>query len=404
MNHRYFIWFAAMWQFIYMVDFVMPLPLGPALSTDLGFAAPDVAWLSVSYTLASLLAGLGASLVVNRLGKRRVILGGLACFALANAATAAVDHLPGLLFCRAFAALAGAPVVATIMSEVIDRTPVDQRGKAISVVMSGASVAVILGVPVALGVADMLGWRAAFSIIAALSAVLLIMAWRAELSDDVAHQHHATPLTQLLVLPTVQRALLLQGLSQFSTFLIIPVLATFLVTNLRIASSMIPMVYASAGLVAFACMRLSGGMSDRMGYRTPFLTACAALVLAMAMFGWGVSADRPLMAVFAFTLFMAANAAKNVALTSHTAGAPPPGLRASFMNVQGSTQDAAILMGAIGPLAFLSQSSQNMPMEGMPTLVAVALLAMLALVLVDAFGRGGQVACGLQARDQDTPA
>jgi len=407
-THRHLIWFAATWQFIYMVDFVLPLPLGPALSRDLGFAAPAVAWLSVSYTVASLLAGLGASLVVDRLGKRTVIVGGLACFVLANAATAVVDHLAGLLLCRALAALAGAPVVATLMSEVIDQTPADQRGRSISVVMSGASIAVILGVPMALGVSEVMGWRAAFSIIAALSAMLLSIAWRADFdvekleADKVSAAREGTArtaLSQLMILPTVQRAMLLQALSQFATFLIIPVLATYLVINLRISSSIIPLVYSSGGLVAFACMRFSGGMSDRMGYRTPFLTACAALMLAMTMFGWGVSADQPLMAVFAFILFMAANAAKNVALASHTAGAPPPGLRASFMNVQCSMQDAAILVGSLGPLALLSQSSQDAAIEGMPTLMVVALVAMLALIVVDAFRPGSDA-----AQDQDKPA
>ncbi|MDI1261531.1 MFS transporter [Aquabacterium sp.] len=401
MTHRNIIWLAAFWQFIYMVDFVMPLPLGPALSRELGFAAPNVAWLSVSYTLASLLSGLGASLIVDRLGKKRVILGGLTCFVLANMATAFVNDLMGLLCCRALAAIAGAPVVATMMAEVIDRAPSDQRGRAISAAMSGASLAVILGVPMALGVANLAGWRAAFVLMSILSCTLLILVWRMKMGvHAVGDTSGLAAWRQLWALPGVRRAFLLQGLSQFSTFLIIPVLATFLVTNLRVSPGLIPWVYASGGLAAFACMRLSGMGADRLGYRTPFMLACFALIAAMLLFAWGVPSDHPLLAATVFTLFMAANAAKNVALASHTAGAPPPGMRAVFMNAQGSMQDVAILVGSMGSLVLLSQSSPEAPMEGMWSLMSLAVIAVLALIIVDVQGRRRAMAC-TRARDLD---
>lgn len=404
MTHRHIIvWLAAFWQFIYMVDFVVPLPLGPTLSHELGFGAPAVAWLSVSYTLASLLAGLGASLVVDRLGKKRVILWGLTCFVLTNAATALVHDLSGLLACRALAAMAGAPVVATMMAEVIDRTPTEQRGRAISAVMSGASLAVILGVPLALGVADLLGWRAAFILLSALSCVLLAVTWQMHLKDqafqsDSGQASEASGLTawrQLLALPTVRQAFLLQGLSQFSTFLIIPVLATYLVANLSVSPELLPWIYVVGGLASFVCMRLSGVMSDRFGYRRPFAVAASGLIVAMLLFAWVVQATQLLAIVIAFTLFMASNAAKNVALASHTASAPPAPLRAVFMNAQGSIQDVAILLGSIGPLVLLSQPSSDAAMGGMPFLLSVAAMAVLALLASDVLSRKRIHACVL---------
>jgi predicted MFS family arabinose efflux permease len=397
-THRQLLWLAAFWQFVYMVDFLLPLPLGPLLSQDLGFAAPDVAWLTVSYTVASLIAGLLVSaFLVRRFARAQLVLGGLTGFALANAATVWVDQLSGLLIFRALAALTGAPVIATLMAEVIDTTPVDRRGHAVAKVMSGASLAVILGVPFALGVANWGGWRVAFALIASATAVLVAVLWhlglghRAVLKQDDSAlgwdvQIGQSHWTHMLQLGSVRQALLLQMLSQFATFLIIPVLATFLVSNLHIPAELIPLVYAAGGVVSFACMRLSGLAADRHGYRAPLLLACAVLMLSMLMLAGSplLLAERPLLAMATFVAFMASNAAKNVALASHTAGAPPANMRGSFMNIQSSMQDAAILLAAMGPLLLLSQPSPDAPMVGMPTLVIVALIALLILTAVDA--------------------
>lgn len=398
MTHRQLLWLAAIWQFIYMVDFVLPLPLGPLLSQDLGFAAPDVAWLTVSYTVASLLAGLLVSVfLVGRFARAQLVLGGMTCFVLANAVTVWVDHLVGLLICRALAALAGAPVVATLMAEVIDNTPADRRGNAMAQVMSGASLAVILGVPLALGVANWGGWRMAFALIAFGAAVLVAALWHLGLGHGADPKQHdsalgcdvktgKSPWMHMLQLGSVRQALLLQMLSQFATFLIIPVLATYLVSNLHISAKLIPLVYAAGGAVSFACMRLSGRAADRHGYRLPLLLACGVLMLSMLMLAGSplMLAERPWLAIATFVAFMAANAAKNVALASHTAGAPPANMRGSFMNIQSSMQDAAILLAAMGPLLLLSQPSPDAPMDGMPALVTVALVALLILTAVDA--------------------
>lgn len=133
-------------------------------------------------------------------------------------------------------------------------------------------------------------------------------------------------------------------------------------------------------------MRLSGRAADRHGYRVSLLLACAALMLSMLMLAASplFLAERPWLAMATSVAFMAANAAKNVALASHTAGAPPVNMRGSFMNIQSSMQDAAILLAAMGPLFLLSQPSPDAPMDGMPALVTVALVALLILTAVDA--------------------
>lgn len=393
------IWLSAAWQFVFMVDFIAPLPLGATLSRALGFAAQDVAWLSVSYTLASLLAGLIASRLVAPLGRQRTIWIGMGLFTLANVITPWADALPSLLACRALAGLAGAPVTATLMSLVIDATPPAQRGKAISSVMSGASLAVVAGVPLALSISNTFGWPSAFRMVAAGAMALMagaaawqLMALRArglkqtDASTSMSTvEATATPNTSapsLLRLPSVRQACGLQALSQFATFLLIPVLSTYLVGNLGITLAQLPWLYAIGGLSAMACMRLAGHATDRWGHAGPLRWACIILVAAMATLAWQPPSGLhgTVITALAFVAFMAANAAKNVSLATYTAGLAPAQHRAAFMNLQGSMQDLGILAAGLGPVLMLSSSPDTGRMAGMGMLVALAsgLLLLLA--------------------------
>lgn len=401
MTRSQLIWLSGAWQFVYMVDFIAPLPLGATLSREMGFAAQHVAWLSVCYTLASLVSGLVASRLVDRLGRQRTIWIGVGLFTLANLLTPWADALPFLLACRALAGLAGAPVTATLMALVIDASAPALRGQAIASVMSGASLAVVAGVPLALSVSNALGWAAAFWLMGA-AAMGWMAAWfiaqrllgqapgltlapqgTGATAPGVDSPRRATQ-TRLWRQPEVQWACGLQALSQFATFLLIPVMPSYLVGNLGIGLAQLPWLYAIGGMSAMACMRLAGRATDRWGHTGPLRWACILLVAAMGVLAWGPPAQLrhgPWLSALAFVAFMAANAAKNVSLATCTAGMAPPAQRAAYMNLQGSMQDLGILAAGLGPVLMLSSSPQTGHMEGMGMLMATAS----ALVLMLAF-------------------
>ncbi|RZI86534.1 MAG: MFS transporter [Rubrivivax sp.] len=385
MAHRPIIWLAALWQLVFMVDFIAPLPLGPALSTELGFAAPQVAWLSVSYTLASLCSGLLAAPVVEKLGRRRTVLACLALFCAANLVTPWAQSLTELALCRAAAGLFGAPVVATLMALVIDGTPGQHRGKAISWVMSGASMAVIAGVPSALALANHWSWHAVFWVLGLVTLGLLAViaclppALMGHVSPSRADGPPAAIFPGLLKQRPVQQAFALQALSQFSTFLLIPVLATYLVSNRHVRTDDLPLLYSAGGLASLSCMHIAGRAADRWGHLGPLRMACVLLLASMATLAWPVALDNPIVTGLGFVTFMAANAAKNVALSSFTVGLAPTQHRAAFMNIQGSVQDLAILLAGLGPLCLLAQAPQAGQITGMPGLFGLAAVSLLIL-------------------------
>ncbi|WKN24046.2 MFS transporter [Azotobacter vinelandii] len=330
-------------QFTYILDFMLVLPLGPDLAKGLNFHGNQVAWLTASYTFASLLSGLFTVPRLDRFDRRKALLWSLVGLALASLACTLAHDLPSLLLGRAVAGLCAAPAIATGMAILIDQTPPPQRGTAIAKVMTGFSIATIAGIPLALEVADHLGWQAPFVLVAVLVA-LVAFAVAHLLPPQTVHLRGPAgkPSLAMLSRPGVRLATLLQGLNQFSAFLVIPSFSAFYLLNLDYPRQQLGTLYLVGGLVALGAMQLAGRLGDRHGHWLPVGVASACFAVGLLPF-FGLSA-LPLM--LSFVLFMAGNAARTVCLAAAISHVPAPPERAGFMALQKMTQDFSVALAA----------------------------------------------------------
>ncbi|MBI2323266.1 MAG: MFS transporter, partial [Chloroflexi bacterium] len=117
-------------------------------------------------------AGLAAPVIgraLDRLGRRPLMLAGLAVLLVANVTAALAPSFTWLLAARAVAALGTACLQPASFALVGDALPYARRGWAMGWVMNGSTFANLVGVPVTTLVAGTLGWRWAFALAAALS-------------------------------------------------------------------------------------------------------------------------------------------------------------------------------------------------------------------------------------------
>jgi DHA1 family bicyclomycin/chloramphenicol resistance-like MFS transporter len=115
--------------------------------------------------------------ISDKLGRRPVILAGLAIFVLASVGCA-LAHSAGIFL--AFRMLQAAVVVAMVLSRAIvrDIVPDEHAASMIGYVTMGMAVVPMIG-PAVGGVLDQtLGWQASFALLAALGAIVLWLAWR----------------------------------------------------------------------------------------------------------------------------------------------------------------------------------------------------------------------------------
>ncbi|MFB9241920.1 MFS transporter [Massilia antarctica] len=362
------IFLVAALQFVYLVDFMMVLPLGPDLAREHGFALDRLGWLAAAYTLASALSGLVTFRLLDRFDRKPALLLTFGLLALATLATTFCHGLPALMVARALTGAFGGPAVAIGMAIVIDLTPPEQRGKAMAKVMLGFSLAAIAGVPLGLELARVGGWQAPFYMVATL-AVLVLVAMVCLLPALEGHLNAREKVAAriLLARPSVRLAILLQAGSAFSAFLVIPHFSAYFLLNLGFARAQLGMLYFAGGVVALLTVQLLGRLADRSGPVLAAGVATTAFCAGLAPF-FGLGAALP---ILFFVLFMAGNAGRNVTMAATVSQVPSPHERAGFMSLQSLVQDVAIGAAALVTSWQLGEAADGR-LTGMAPLAALA--------------------------------
>jgi EmrB/QacA subfamily drug resistance transporter len=150
----------------------------PRVMAELDADVPTAGWLITAYLLVMASIQPVGGKLGDRFGRRPLILGGLAYFAVASLGAAFAPDLPALFFFRIQQAIAGAialPNGAALIREVV---PAARRASRAGLVGAAVSFAAAAGPPIGGLLAEIGGWRALFFANAPLVAAALIVGWR----------------------------------------------------------------------------------------------------------------------------------------------------------------------------------------------------------------------------------
>ena len=341
-------------QFVYILDFMMLMPLGPDLAKALGFGAHHLGWLSGAYTLASALSGLVAARFLDRFDRKPALLIAFAGVGIATVAAVFAHNLPGLMAARVLTGIAGGPAVAVGLAIVVDVTSPEHRGRALGQVMISFSMAAIAGVPFALELARLAGWTAPFWVTGGLALVVwLLAAWLLpSLTGHVGRHQPVSPMT-LLAKPAVRDAYLASGATMFSAFLVIPNFSAYFQFNLDFPRAGLGSLYFAGGLTALVVMQVAGRMADRIGSQR-VVGIASVFFIAATLMTFAPWHTLPLMLLF--VAFMSSQSARNVGLGAATSKVPEPHERAGFMSMQTTVQHLSTSAAAFVSSAALTES------------------------------------------------
>ncbi|HZS19571.1 MAG TPA: MFS transporter [Pseudonocardiaceae bacterium] len=165
--------------------FVVAGVLG-GLAGDLNVTV-GVAGLTV--TVFALAYAIGAPLLSVLPGARHVrpvLIGSLALFGLFNLTSAVAPSLGVLVGSRVLSALVASVYVPVAGAAAVAGVSATQRGRAFAVVLGGSSVAMVLGAPLGVLLAEAYSWRVAFDLVAGLAAVTALGLWPVALGPQAA--------------------------------------------------------------------------------------------------------------------------------------------------------------------------------------------------------------------------
>lgn len=146
----------------------------PSFASDTGATQTQLTWVVDSYLLVFAALLLPAGALADRFGRREVLVGGLAIFAVAALATAFVDSTGAVIALRVLSAIGAAAVMPSTLSILTNSFPPEERSKAVGAWAGVAGGGGVLGMLIAGGLLEISSWRAIFVVNGALAVAALI--------------------------------------------------------------------------------------------------------------------------------------------------------------------------------------------------------------------------------------
>lgn len=370
-------------QFIITIVFSMVLPLAPMFSRDLGIPAHDVGLIGGAYIVSSAVSGFVGTLYLDRFDRRWGLAAAIGGLVLGVSMSGFAPNLPLLLVSRVMTGLFSGPAYSLAIATVIDNVPVERRGRALGAIAGASSLALIIGVPLSLEIANLFGsWRYPFFAVGATGALLGIWGiWnlapqRAHLEGMDARFNvgrRLRMLRELLTRPVCVLAYTLQMAAAVPLIALSTIMAVFLVNNLGFPASELWLVYLVGGGTNFFLSRLIGQLADRFG-ASPVAVGTTALVSAAICFGYlGLNPGLPLLVIF--PAFFVANSARTILIQTTAMRIPHPSERAGFQALGQSIQSMSMGLSSIATSYVVGSTPDG-------KLVGVDRLAMGILVVV----------------------
>ena len=356
-------------HFINLVDFVMVMPMGPDFAGGLGIRMSDLGLVGGAYTAAATVVGLLGTVFLDRFERRAALTACIAGLGVSTAAGALATGMASMLAARAAAGSFGGLAATLCFSIVTDLTHESRRGRAISVVASGYSLATILGVPAGLELSRRGGWRAPFVVVGGVALVLAAAA-RAVLPRVSAHLETRETPAPLPLDAGLWASFAAFGFAIFGNFLIVPNLPAFLEFNLGFPREKLGLLYLFGGAASLVTMRVAGIWADRKGSLPPVVTGTILVALSL---GFGVFGSPPALSpILFFTGFLSANAARWVVINALATRVPSPSTRARFLSAQTAFSHAVTAAASMGSTMFLTSDATGR-LAGMKRLTAATI-------------------------------
>ena len=259
-------------------------PFLTAIATDLASSLPAVANLfsiqAIMWGVASLVAGT----LSDRLGRRSILVVGIALLGVTRLGFAASDSYAQLVGWQLVSGVGGGAFMGIVFAAVSDHVPAAARGRALSWVITGQSLSLVVGVPIVTLIGSVGGWRAAIAVHGAAAVLTAVAVWFAIPPDPrrVPHPHGRKVWLAALAQPRLL-ALLAAGTTErvcFGTLAIY--LPSFLQYTYSVSLGTLALALALVALGNLAGNVLGGRIADRVRARGLVFAVASLLTAALA--------------------------------------------------------------------------------------------------------------------------
>ncbi|MBP3978967.1 Cmx/CmrA family chloramphenicol efflux MFS transporter [Microbacterium sp. BLY] len=275
----------------------------PAMSADLDIPVGTVGLLTSAFAVGMVVGAPTMAAFARSWPPRRTLLACLAVFGLCHIVGALTSVFDLLLATRVLSALANAGFLAVALRTATLLVPRERTGRALAVLLSGTTIATIVGVPAGALLGTALTWRAPFAAVALLCVVAFLGVLRG-VPATIAAQTTATPAGRdtvrdsagettppslraelaLLATPRLALTMILAALVNAGTFAVFTFLAPVVTDTAGLPPAAVSVSLVLFGVGSFAGVTIAGRLADRHA------AALLAIGTPLLLGGWIVLA------------------------------------------------------------------------------------------------------------------
>jgi predicted MFS family arabinose efflux permease len=355
--------------FMYVTTETLPIGLLPQIAGDFGVRTSTVGLLVTAYALVVVVATVPLTRLTHRIPRRRLLTALLALYALATALSALAPNYPTLLTARVGIALTQAVFWAVITPAAAALFPAGRRGRVVSVLFAGSSIAGLVGVPAGTWLGQQAGWRASFLVLSGLG--LVILAVIAGLMPDVRADQNGAGRGTAPDRGRYWSLVVTTTLAVTGAFAAFTYINPFLTEVTGFAESAIGPVLLARGVAGLAGVLVAGFLVDRYGWLTMVVLVGVQAVALAAQFAFGTSPWATVVATsassFALAALASALAARVLEVAPHSTDMAAAGTSTAF--------NVGIMSGALVGSVLLAGGVRT-------TALAGALLSVVAFIVI----------------------
>ncbi|TQM26037.1 Cmx/CmrA family chloramphenicol efflux MFS transporter [Nocardia bhagyanarayanae] len=283
------------------------------IAADLGVSIPRAGLLISGFALGMLIGAPMLAVGTLRWPRRDALLGFLGLFVIAHVVGALTSDYWILFGTRVISAFVYAGFWALAAATAVSTVAPTARGKAMSIVAGGLTIATIVGLPAGTVLGQQFGWRSAFWAVALLSALSMIGVFAAIPGGRAAESPRLRGELRAMASPRLWLSYGTTALSTGSIFVVFAYLGALLADTTGLAESWIPAVLGLYGLGSLVGIVIGGRTSDKHPFATLYAGAAGMAVVAAAL---ALTATIPAAAVVLVFLLGAFGFATNPALNT----------------------------------------------------------------------------------------
>ncbi|WP_104062407.1 MFS transporter [Arthrobacter sp. 4R501] len=260
---------------------LLPSGLLPQISADFRVSEATAGYLTAGYAAIIVVTVIPLSLLLSRVPRHYLLIALILFFAASNALVAIVSDFGAAMGSRVVGGIAHGLLWSAMAPFVARIVPAHKVGKALAIVFSGNSLGLAIGAPVGTALGNIVGWRAAFLVLAASGVVLALLAvWLLPPVRRIPDAPHPS-IRKAIGQPGVKTVAVGWPLMLMAHFALFTYIAPFL-REVRLPDFSIPLSISILGVAGLVGIWIAGITVDSRPRRWLLITV-AGVVVSVAL-------------------------------------------------------------------------------------------------------------------------